>query len=89
MTHPFHPLRGVEFMLVTRKWNWGEDRVMYFDSRARLRSMLISWTNLAGDDLFSQISAGRSWFRTDDLLKLAALLEDLRPALQRRGRRVK
>ncbi|MCB1947162.1 MAG: hypothetical protein KDF55_16695 [Thauera sp.] len=76
-------------MLVTRKWNWGEDRVMYFDGRGRLRSMLTSWTNLANDDLFRQVSAGRSWFRTDDLLALAALLADLRRARRPRGSRAK
>ncbi|WP_367183921.1 DUF5372 family protein, partial [Ferrimicrobium sp.] len=27
MTHPFHPLAGQEFDLISRKRNWGEDRV--------------------------------------------------------------
>lgn len=62
-------------MLATRKQNWGEDRVMFFDVHGRLRSMLTSWTSLAGEDAFAQVSAGRSWFRVDDLLKLAALLD--------------
>lgn len=62
-------------MLATRKRNWGEDRVMYFDAQGRLRSMLTSWTNLADADAFVQTSAGRSWFRIDDLLKLVALLD--------------
>lgn len=82
-------MRGGEFVLVTRKWNWGEDRVMYFDGQGRLRSMLASWTNLANDDLFCQVSAGRSWFRIDDLVMLAALLADLRRARRPRGSRAK
>ncbi|WP_219914752.1 DUF5372 family protein, partial [Paraburkholderia caribensis] len=32
MTHPFHPARGNHFVLVSRKQNWGEDRVMYYDA---------------------------------------------------------
>ncbi len=59
---------------------------MYFDAQGRLRSMLASWTSLAGIDAFGQASAGRSWFRTDDLLKLAILLE---AGGHRSGRRVK
>lgn len=82
-------MRGCEFVLVTRKLNWGEDRVMYFDGRGRLRSMLTSWTSLAHDDLFSQVSDGRSWFRVDDLLRLAALLVELQQARRRGRSRVK
>jgi hypothetical protein len=51
---------------------------MYFDQRGRLRSMLASWTSLAEQDLFAQTSAGRSWFRVDDLLRLCALIGDIR-----------
>ena len=74
-------------MLATRKQNWGEDRVMFFDAHGRLRSMLTSWTSLAGEDAFAQVSAGRSWFRIDDLLKLVALLEQCgeSPRPRRRG----
>jgi hypothetical protein len=74
-------------VLATRKQNWGEDRVMYFDAHGRLRSMPASWTSLAGEDAFAQVSAGRSWFRVDDLLKLAALLDQFGEArrLPRRG----
>lgn len=77
ITHPFHPQRGTQWVLVTRKGNWGEDRVMYYDRQGRLRSMRTSWTSLADPDLFSQVAQGRSWFRVDDLLQLAALLENL------------
>lgn len=69
-----------------RKQNWGEDRVMFFDAKGRLRSVLASWTSLADRDAFAQASAGRSWFRIDDLLRLCALLDELREASQsRRG----
>jgi hypothetical protein len=45
--------------------------------------MLLSWTSLGGKDTFSQISAGRSWWRADDLLDLAALVSEI----TQRGRR--
>ena len=63
-------------MLSTRRLNWGEDRVMFFDSQGRLRSMLTSWTSLADRDAFAEVSDGRSWLRTDDLLKLRELLDE-------------
>lgn len=76
-------------MLATRKQNWGEDRVMFFDAHGRLRSMLTSWTSLAGEDAFAQASAGRSWFRIDDLLKLVALLDQCGQPHRARRDRVK
>ena len=59
-----------------RKYNWGEDLVLYYNLQGRLCSMLVSWTSLAPQDAFALASAGRSWFRLDDLLNLAALLQD-------------
>jgi hypothetical protein len=64
-------------VLRTRQMNWGEDRVVYFDAKGRLRSMLTSWTDVGQQDAFMQASGGRSWFRPDDLLRLSALLSQL------------
>lgn len=50
---------------------------MYYDAQGRLCSMLASWTNLADEEPFAQASAGRSWFRPDDLMRLCALLDEL------------
>ena len=72
-----------------RKQNWGEDRVTFFDARARLRSMLTAWTSLAEQDAFAQASAGRSWFRIDDLRKLRTVLDELCAADRSRSGRVK
>jgi len=77
VTHPFHPKRGMRFVLLSRRQNWGEDRVMYYDARGRLCSLLTSWTDVHDQDLFAQASAGQSWFRVDDLLKLNALIGGL------------
>jgi hypothetical protein len=50
---------------------------MYYDAQGRLRSVLASWTDVAQPDLFAQASAGRSWFRSDDLQRLCVLLDRL------------
>lgn len=57
--------------------NWGEDRVYYFDAEGRVRTIPACWTSAAPIDPFVVISAGRSCFRCEDLVKLAALLEGL------------
>lgn len=49
---------------------------MYYDGKGRLRSVLASWTDVPERDLFAQASDGRSWFRTDDLLRLCALIDE-------------
>src|SRR5208282_2184296 len=70
ITHPFHPLRGTEYELVTRRLTWGEDRVFYYDQAGELRSFLSNVTDLIPEDAFSHVSGGRSSFRADDLLEL-------------------
>jgi hypothetical protein len=64
-------------VLATRKQNWGEDRVMFFDDNGRLRSLLASWTDVDEPDAFTQCSAGRSCLRADDLLHLRALVDEI------------
>ena len=71
-------------MLTTRKPNWGEDRVTFFDEDGQLRSLLASWTNVDEPDAFARAAAGRSWLRVDDLARLRALVDEVRGALQRR-----
>ena len=51
---------------------------MYYDDSGQLRSMLTSWTSLHELDSFMAASAGRSWFRVDDLLRLSALMSAMR-----------
>jgi hypothetical protein len=75
ITHPFHPLRGTEYELVTRKLTWGEDRVFYYDSSGKLKSLLTNVTDVVSEDAFDRISAGQSAFRVDDLLELRRLFD--------------
>jgi uncharacterized protein DUF5372 len=75
ITHPFHPLRGAEYELVTRKLTWGEDRVFYYDPSGKLKSLLTNVTDVVSKDAFDRISAGRASFRVDDLLELWRLFD--------------
>jgi hypothetical protein len=75
ITHPFHPLRGAEYELVTRKLTWGEDRVFYYDPSGKLKSLLTNVTDVVPKDAFERISADRSAFRVDDLLELRHLFD--------------
>jgi hypothetical protein len=75
ITHPFHPLRGAEYELVTRKLTWGEDRVFYYAPSGKLKSLLTNVTDVVSTDAFDRISAGRSAFRVDDLLELRRLFD--------------
>jgi hypothetical protein len=75
ITHPFHPLRGAEYELVTRKLTWGEDRVFFYDPSGKLKSLLTNVTDVVAKDSFDRISAGRSAFRVDDLLELRHLFD--------------
>lgn len=50
---------------------------MYYNADGRLVSILASWTNVDEPDAFARAAAGRSWFRTDDLRQLRALIDEL------------
>ncbi len=50
---------------------------MFYDSEGQLHSMLASWTDVPEQDMFAQASAGRSWFRTDDLIRLSSLTSEI------------
>ena len=52
---------------------------MFYDEHGQLLSILASWTDVDEPDAFSQAAAGRSAFRVDDLRRLRALIDDLRP----------
>jgi hypothetical protein len=77
VTHPFHPLSGKTFVLVTCRRNWGEERVYYHDEAGTLCCLPLAWTSLAPIDLFVHVSAGRAAFRVDDLLELSSILASL------------
>lgn len=77
ITHPFHPLRDRDFRLVESRWAWGEARVFFEDDEGRVRRLPLCWTSLCAPDPFVVVAAGRSPFRFDDLVRLAALVAEL------------
>jgi hypothetical protein len=64
--------------VATRKLNWGEDRVMFFDSQGRLRSLLASWTDIDGPDELAQAAADRPFVRVNDLVELTTVIAQIR-----------
>ena len=77
VTHPFHPLCGREFEVVTYRKNWGDERVYVRGPDDRLLSLPVAWTDMGVASPFVMIAAGRSLFRFEDLLELSRLLEQL------------
>jgi hypothetical protein len=70
-------LFGRSFEFVKRARTWQSDRVYFFDDAGELASLPTEWTDVAAEDPFVVVSAGRSPFRTADLLELAELIAGL------------
>jgi hypothetical protein len=75
VTHPFHPLYGQQFEMLSYRHNWGEYRVTFYQTPDRVRALPAAWTSLAPSDPSIQLAAGRAAFRVADLLELAHLLQ--------------
>jgi hypothetical protein len=78
VTHPFHPLYGRKFAVLTSVRRWGEDRVYFQDDQGRVVSLRAQWTSLFSPPPLVALAAGRSAFRADDLVELARLLRGLK-----------
>jgi hypothetical protein len=78
VTHPFHPLFGREFDLVSQRHAWGHVRVGVSDDQGRLTSLPAGWTSVGAEDPFLVIAAGRSPLHIATLPALAALVRRLR-----------
>ncbi len=89
VTHRFHPLSGRSFEFVKRCKTWQSDRVLFFDDTGELASLPAEWTDVVPADPFVVVSAGRSPFRTADLLVLAELVAQLGAGLGAARRSVK
>jgi hypothetical protein len=63
----------LEFELVGYAHTWGEHRVFYRrPGDDQVRTLPASWTDVVEPDPFLVLAAGRSLFRVEDLLALAA-----------------
>ncbi|MHB8589606.1 MAG: DUF5372 family protein [Candidatus Dormibacteraceae bacterium] len=79
VVHPFHPLTGREFELVSYAHTWGEHRVFFrVPGEDRIRAMPAEWSDVQGPDPFLVLSGGRSCFRVEDLHALAELIQKRR-----------
>ena len=75
VTHPFHPWRGRTVVVRNRMTVGQVPLVRIAEGPDFVRGLPLSWTSERVVDAFEQASAGRSWFRIDDLVALAALIE--------------
>ena len=78
ITHPFHPLQGQTFPLLSQRFAWGEERVFFSDSKTHeMRSLPLAWTSLAPPDPFVVLAKGQAVFRFEDIESLVQLLNDI------------
>lgn len=76
MTHRFHPLYGGTFDVVDRRRCHQE--YLYLDvGGERVERVLAAWTSLGEVDPFVKMSAGRSLFRVDDLVRLSEFVAEI------------
>ena len=79
ITHPFHPLYPGEYDILEFRRDWGHDLVAFYDTQGKVVTIPIRWTDLESEyDPFVVIAGVRSYFRVEDLLRLAELLEGIR-----------
>jgi hypothetical protein len=76
VTHPFHPLTGRTFEVISVHQTWGEYRVFYAADDGALAAMPVNWTDVAEPDPFVAIGGGRAYCRLSDLLRLCAVIAE-------------
>jgi Family of unknown function (DUF5372) len=78
ITHPFHPLCGQTFLLLSQRFAWGEERIFFSDPQThQVRSLPQAWTSLAPPDPFVVVAAGRTVLRFEDREPLNQMLKAL------------
>ena len=80
ITHPFHPRRGEELERIGYRRSFGGEVVDGRDATGALVTLPLAFTDAAGEaEPFLAISAGRAFFRADDLLRLAEIMAEMGP----------
>jgi hypothetical protein len=74
-------LSGRAFPLLERRNCWGEERVYFHDDTGRLRRLPAAWTDALSPSAFEVVSAGRSAFRIEDLLRLVSFVARQKEAM--------
>jgi hypothetical protein len=77
ITHPFHPCCGNEFEVEFYNCGQYEDWVLSRDKNGQKITFPAYWTSLIPPDPFTVISAGRSLFVVEDLIKLVDYVKHL------------
>jgi hypothetical protein len=78
ITHPFHPLSGQTFSLLSQRFAWGEERVFFSDPHIhQVRSLPLAWTSLALPDPFVVVAEGKTVLRFGDLHQLTQFLKEM------------
>jgi len=77
ITHPFHPCCGSEFKVEYYNCSQHEDWVLSRDKNGKKITFPAYWTSLIPPDPFAVISAGRSLFLLEDLIKLVDYVKHL------------
>ncbi len=78
VTHPFHPLRGQQFVSVgTRYGRYGTQILLVLDD-GLVRGVARQWTDLVAPDPEVVIGEARAIVRVRDLLELDKLVAQLR-----------
>ncbi|MBV9325510.1 MAG: hypothetical protein JO352_17185 [Chloroflexi bacterium] len=74
MIHPFHPLYGRRFVLLSCRQAWNQQRVYFEDDVGHLQSIPAKWTDVTAADPFVVVAAGRALFRPDDLIEVSRVI---------------
>ena len=82
IAHPFHPLNGQTFEMISHGPQWGENRIVFRAADGTPPSIAASMTDFAQADAFQRVACGRAAFRTVDLMDLVALLDRLLTSLE-------
>ena len=76
--HPFHPLYEKEFDILNFVYVCHEHKIFFHDEQENVASIPVAWTNFLPEDPFVAVSAGRSFFRIDDLIQLFQKIQTLK-----------
>ncbi len=63
--------------MISYRQNWGENRVYYYDDNEELCSIPANLTDVGPQDPFVAFSRERSYFRVEDMISLAKIVEVL------------
>jgi hypothetical protein len=80
ITHPFHPLYPRTFKIIKCQRLQGRNYFVFINDNRKQSTVPVAWTDASEEeDAFVIVSAGRSYFRVQDLLRLSDLVRNLQP----------